>query len=270
MEKDEIIIESAEKLINSSKIKNNIRKNKNIHISEIDIDKKNSEKLGKNQGKYITIFYSALEGCVETLLKELESSIKTILKYLNIKKNDKILIVGLGNKNITSDSLGYNVVEKIDIDNNIYKIYKEVEVISNINTYDFVKILSKKLNANLIIVIDSLKANNIERLNKTIQISSGGICPGSAFNKNMIELSKKTLKIPVIAIGVPTIINMKEFLSVKTKEDLVVTSKDIDLEIENISTLLSIAINRVLWHKTCNFSLSLYYNSNKGECYEKI
>ena len=158
----------------------------------------------------------------------------------------------------------------MDIDNNIYKIYKEVEGLSNINTFEFVKMLSKKLEVNLIIIIDSLSAKSIERLNKTIQISTGGIKPGSALLKTSYEISEKTMKIPVIAIGVPTIINMNKFLKEKPKEELIVTSKDIDIEIENIATMLSIVINRILWHKTSNFSYSSYYNSNKGECYEKV
>ena len=270
MEKDDIIIETAEKFINASEIENKIRKNKNISISEIELDKKSAEKIGKNKGKYITIYFEKIESNVETILKELEVNLKNTIKYLNIKKNSKILIVGLGNKNITSDSLGYLVIEKMDIDNNIYKIYKEVEGLSNINTFDFVKMLSKKLEVNLIIIIDSLSAKSIERLNKTIQISTGGIKPGSALLKTSYEISEKTMKIPVIAIGVPTIINMNKFLKEKPKEELIVTSKDIDIEIENIATMLSIVINRILWHKTSNFSFSSYYNSNKGECYEKV
>lgn len=270
MEKDEIIIETAEKFINASEIENKIRKNKNVSISEIELSKKNAEKIGKNKGKYITIYFDKIEGNVEIILKELESSLKNIMRYLNVKKNSKILVVGLGNKNITSDSLGYLVIEKMDIDNNVYKIYKEVEAICNINTFEFIKILSKKLETNLIVVIDSLAAKNIERLNKTIQITTGGITPGSALLKNMLEISERTIKIPVVAIGVPTIININKFLKEKQKDELIVTSKDIDLEIENIATIISIVINRVLWHKTSNFSLFLYYNSNKGECHEKI
>ena len=106
--------------------------------------------------------------------------------------------------------------------------------------------LSKKLEVNLIIIIDSLSAKSIERLNKTIQISTGGIKPGSALLKTSYEISEKTMKIPVIAIGVPTIINMNKFLKEKPKEELIVTSKDIDIEIENIATMLSIVINRIL------------------------
>ena len=107
MEKDDIIIETAEKFINASEIENKIRKNKNISISEIELDKKSAEKIGKNKGKYITIYFEKIESNVETILKELEVNLKNIIKYLNIKKNSKILVVGLGNKNITSDSLGY-------------------------------------------------------------------------------------------------------------------------------------------------------------------
>ena len=246
MEKDEIIIETATKFINSSGLEHKLRKNKHLSISEIELNKKNAGKLGKNKGKYITIYFDKIESNVEVLLDELENSLKSTFKYLNIKKNSKILLIGLGNKNITSDSLGYLVIEKTDIDNNVYKIYKEAEALCNINTYEFVKMLSKKLGVNLIIVIDSLSARTIERLNKTIQISTGGIKPGSALLKNTCEISKETLKIPVIAIGVPTIIKMNEFLKDKQKEDLIVTSKDVDLDIENLATIISIVINRIL------------------------
>ena len=103
MEKDDIIIETAEKFINASEIENKIRKNKNISNSEIELDKKTAEKIRKNKGKYITIYFEKIESNVETILKELEVNLKNTIKYLNIKKNSKILVVGLGNKNITSD-----------------------------------------------------------------------------------------------------------------------------------------------------------------------
>jgi len=245
MEKESIILESANTLINSSKLTEKKRINNGISVSEIDLDKKVAYKLGKNKGKYITVYFDKLNGLVEILIKEIEKAIKDSMKYLNVKKTDKILIVGLGNKNITSDSLGYLVIEKMDIEKNTYKIYKDVEHLTNINSTFFIKNLSKTLDVNLVIIIDSLAAKNLERLNKTIQISTGGIKPGSAFSKKMDEISEITLKVPVIAIGVPTIINIKDLLKEDLKEDLIVTEKNIDLEIDNIASMISIALNRI-------------------------
>jgi len=241
MNKENIIMETSEKFINS---KTTTRKNKNITISEIELNKKLAEQIGKSKGKYFTIFFNNINGLVEQLIKEIIYAINESMKYLKINKKDKILLVGLGNKDITSDSLGYFVINKIDVNDNTYKIYKNVESITNINSTSFVKNIANLLNVDLVIVIDSLSATNIERLNKTIQISTSGIKPGSAFNTISDEISKKTIKKPVIAIGVPTIINMQNIIKNKN-ENLILTSKNIDLDIDNISSILSIAINRI-------------------------
>lgn len=244
MNKESVFLESANVLINSSKLTEIKRKNKNVCVSEIELNKKEAKELGKNKGLYLTITFDKLVGNVEVLIDELLESLKKAFKYLNIKKNDKILLVGLGNKNISSDSLGYLVTEKMDIDNNLCKIYKDVFSSTNIDSVSYIKNLSKFLNAKLVIVIDSLMARDISRLNKTIQISTGGIKPGSAVSNNFDEISFNVLKIPVIAIGVPTIMNISDITNIS--KDLIVTEKNIDIEVENIASIISIVINRML------------------------
>ena len=96
------------------------------------------------------------------------------------------------------------------------------------------------------VVVDSLKSNSISRLNKTIQITDTGIHPGSGVNNKRVALNKKTLGIPVIAIGVPTVCDICNII--KNVDDMIVTSKDIDFIIDKLSDLISISLNEVIYN----------------------
>ena len=144
MFKDNLFLETSEKLANLSEITNKNKINEDIFISEIDIDNKLSKQINKIRGKYITISFNKnrLNKNIEKLISVLNDSISNTLKYLGINKKSKILFVGLGNKSITCDSLGYHIIEKIGIEGSLYKIYKDVEGITNINSYEFIKSIS--------------------------------------------------------------------------------------------------------------------------------
>ena len=245
MFKDNMFLETSEKLANLSELTTKNKINDNIFISEIEIDTKLSKEINRNKGKYITISFNKnkLSKNIEKLIEVLNTSIKNTLSYLNINKKVKILFVGLGNKNISCDSLGYHIIEKIGIEENLYKIYKDVEGITNINSFNFIKSLTNMIETDLVIIFDSLKAENVSRLGSTIQISTGGLYPGSAVTNKVNEISKKTLKTNVICIGVPTIINLENIN--KNNPDMLVTTKDIDLLIDGISSIISMSINRI-------------------------
>lgn len=246
MFKDNIFIEESEKLINSSEInqKEDIV-NDNLRVTEIELDAKLSKELGRNKGKYITITFDKenITENIENIIALIKTSLENILKYLHLTKKSKILFIGLGNKEITSDKFGYLCIEKIGISNKTYKIYKDVEGLTNIKSVDFTKAIAGLINADLVIVFDSLKAEHIERLGSTIQISTGGLYPGSGVSDKKSELSKRTIKTNVICIGVPTIINMKSIE--ENNPDLLVSSKDIDRVVDDLSSILSISINRL-------------------------
>ncbi len=245
MFKDNMFLETSEKLANLSELTTKNKINDNIFISEIEIDTKLSKEINRNKGKYITISFNKnkLSKNIEKLIEVLNTSIKNTLSYLNINKKVKILFVGLGNKNISCDSLGYHIIEKIGIEENLFKIYKDVEGITNINSFNFIKSLTNIIETDLVIIFDSLKAENVSRLGSTIQISTGGLYPGSAVTNKVNEISKKTLKTNVICIGVPTIINLENIN--KNNPDMLVTTKDIDLLIDGISSIISMSINRI-------------------------
>lgn len=245
MFKDNIFIEESEKLINSSELKSEEIENGNVKTTLVDLDAKTAKTIGRNKGKYITITFDKdnLTNNIEELIDSIEKSLKSMMEYLKVNNKSKILFIGLGNKDITSDKFGYLCIEKIAVSNKTHKIYKDVEGLTNIKSVEFARVISELVEADLVIVMDSLKAEHISRLGSTIQLSSGGLYPGSAVNSKASELSKRTIKTNVISIGVPTIINMRDLE--KNNPDILVSTKDIDRIVDDLSSILSIAINRL-------------------------
>lgn len=244
MFKDNLFMEDSEKLINTSELNAKKENINGITIEEIEISSKESKIINRNKGKYTTITFKKDidSNILEELINIVSSSIKNMMEYLKLTPKSKVLFIGLGNKNITSDKFGYNIIEKIALSNKTFKIHKDVEGLTNIKSVDFTKSLAELLEVDLIIVFDSLKANNLERLGTTIQLSTGGLFIGH--NNKKYELSKKTVKKNIISIGVPTIINMKDIENINP--DLLVSTKDIDEIVDNTSSIVSIAINRIL------------------------
>lgn len=194
-------------------------KEKNIEVDYIHLDRK---KFNKNIGDYITISFNDITDEVnfENVLNILDKEIIKILRLSKIKKSDKCLIIGLGNNKSTPDSLGYEVLKNIKVTryleelNLLDKEYRSVSILepnvignTGIDSFEIIESVIKKIKPDFIIAIDSLAAININRIEKTIQITNSGIYPGSGIGNNRGELSKKTLNIPVIAIGIPTVVS---------------------------------------------------------------
>lgn len=194
--------------------------------------------------------------------------IKELKKYINIKENDTILVVGLGNSKSTPDALGPSTIDDIlvtrhlkllnvlDKDYSVVSTFKpSVMGTTGIESIDLIKNIIKDIKATKVIAIDALKASKIERLVKTIQITDSGIHPGSGINNNRGEISKNTMETDVISIGIPTVVDIKTILEsileeeIALDENLILTPTDIDYQIEKLSKLLSISINKTLHKK---------------------
>ena len=293
-----------------------------IKITSVKLNKENA--LNKKKGKYITLEFKDVtdKDNKEKLLKTLTLVLKKILK---LDKTSFGLIVGLGNDKSTPDSLGPLVINDIIVTNHLYLLnemssnFKRVAAINpgvmgetGIETSDIIESIVNKIKPDYLIVIDSLASKSIERLNKTIQITDTGIHPGSGIGNKRKEISIDTIGIPVIAIGVPTVVdasvivsdtinfiyknyafnkeymndpkskltfNNVNYLDKKIKEDkkdkenllgllgtlneeelqklvfevlnpigynLMVTPKEIDFVIENLSTIISKSINNCI------------------------
>lgn len=194
-----------------------------ISVSRVIVTKDNKDIINKKEGNYITIEFTDITNYEdrEKVGKILEKEITNILKLNNINSNEEGLIIGLGNNKSTADALGPKTIENILVTRHLFllntKIKKGIRKISaitpgvmgntGIETTDIITSITNKIKPKFIIVIDSLCASSVERLNKTIQITDTGIHPGSGVGNNRKEISKDTIKIPVIAIGVPTVVD---------------------------------------------------------------
>lgn len=199
---------------------------KDIKVSHIEISKEGEKKLNKKSGSYITIFADGVKKqdtqkqayATEVLAKEIEN----LMKKNNLRKDDKGLIVGLGNWNVTPDALGPMTVEKILVTNHLFELkyetvadgYRPVAAISpgvmgvtGMETSNIVLSIIESFQPSFVIVIDALASRSIERINETIQLTDTGIHPGSGVGNRRKEISKETLGVPVLAIGVPTVVD---------------------------------------------------------------
>lgn len=242
-----------------------VRKIKNIEIVQIEIKNNIDQKILKRpKGIYITI--STQQMLAPEKREDMHFVLKKELKkFVSGKK--VILIVGLGNKNICSDSVGPRVVEKIFATRHIKKELVQKLGLSGLpsvcaiapgvlgqtgmETAEIVKALAEKIKPNLIIVVDALAAGLISRLGTTIQLTNAGIAPGSGVNNRRAELSQKVLQVPVLAIGLPTVVDLKSLIGqgvkrkpfLKTKKNMMVTPKNVDEIVNSAGDLISSALN---------------------------
>lgn len=212
---------------NSKKIQgvevSNTEKGK-IKITNVKVLTEQGERaIGKPKGTYITIDMprlvhydaDAMDDVSEVLGEELS-------KLIKLQDSMTALVVGLGNWNITPDALGPKVVSKIMITRHLKELVPDsidegirpvcalapgVLGITGMETSEIIKGVVNKIKPNLIICIDALASRKMERVNSTIQIGTTGISPGSGVGNRRMEISEKTLGIPVIAIGVPTVVD---------------------------------------------------------------
>lgn len=175
----------------------------------------------KKDGNYITISFDDITDSnnFNNVRKIVTDNIKKILKANNVNMNGLCLVVGLGNRLSTPDSLGVKVLDDIVITEHIYKLGNLSEGMMRVCSFIpgvmgstgiesslTIKSLIEKIKPDFVIAIDALASRSIDRINKTIQITDTGIHPGSGIGNDRVEISNKTEGIPVIAIGVPTVV----------------------------------------------------------------
>ncbi|EEK91832.1 Germination protease [Bacillus cereus BDRD-ST24] len=195
-------------------------------ITKVTIDEAASEAMGKKPGNYLTLEVQGIRQQDTELQQKVErifaKEFSNFLEEVGVTKEASCLIVGLGNWNVTPDALGPIVVENVLVTRHLFQLQPEsveegfrpvsairpgVMGITGIETSDVIYGIIEKTNPDFVIAIDALAARSIERVNSTIQISDTGIHPGSGVGNKRKELSKDTLGIPVIAIGVPTVVD---------------------------------------------------------------
>lgn len=200
-----------------------------IKVTMLEIVNEHGEKLlGRQMGTYITIEAEELsefddlynERAAEILADNIQE-----LMYPYMRSNGSVLVIGLGNREVTADSLGPDVVERLLINRHILPagdrnehpedggvlrlsaLSPGVMAQTGMETAEIIKGIVKEVKPDMVIAIDALAARNTKRLNTTIQLSDKGIHPGSGVGNHRVGITQENIGVPVLAIGVPTVID---------------------------------------------------------------
>lgn len=200
-----------------------------ITIETITLTEEAASKIHKKAGFYQTLSFTDVtdEKNYQALESVLEKYFHLFLDREKISSKANCLVVGLGNHESTPDALGPLTSEKITVTRHLFSLgldvdpkYRSVASFSpgvfgttGIETKEILEGLVEKIKPDFLIVIDALAASSIERVNHTIQLTNTGIHPGSGIGNNRKEISKETLHIPVLAIGVPTVVDAVTIVS---------------------------------------------------------
>ena len=260
-----------------------------LRVTRVEIKTENGAKaMGKPVGTYLTIETPNLampdEKSQTVIAEKVCSFIKELIRKFEVKDKDlSILVVGLGNREVTPDSLGPCVADHLSVTRHIVKEYGKyaldgeadrlVSAVvpgvmgqTGMETVEIVRGIVEETEPDFVIAIDALAARSVRRLNRTIQIADTGIAPGSGVGNHRNAITEETVGVPVIAIGVPTVVDaativgdsIEEYVAKcrdegmrENKEHLIppylygmfVTPKDIDETMERTSYTISEALN---------------------------
>lgn len=267
------------------------KEEEDVRVTKVYIDTKNAAKImGKPVGTYVTMEAPAMVEPDEDYHREISDCLAEELLAMipNADSEQSVLVVGLGNRDVTADALGPQVVDNLFITRHVVREYgkaayncSKVNLISSIEpgvmaktgmeTAEIIKGVVHETTPDVLIVVDALAARSTKRLNRTIQITNTGIQPGSGVGNHRNALTEESLGIPVIAIGVPTVVDAativgdalekllhedEEFDRVKYMghhrhafselNNMYMTGKDIDAVIKRVSFTVSEGINMAL------------------------
>ncbi|SDI34560.1 GPR endopeptidase [Natribacillus halophilus] len=197
-----------------------------ITIVHVDIDEQGAEYSGRLPGKYLTLETLGIRekdtNMQARLIRILSEELISFLQASGVDENSSGLVIGLGNRDVTPDALGPKAVEQLVVTRHLFELgriqnedgYRDISAISpgvmgvtGIETSEILHGIVEKTNPDFVIAIDALAARSIERVNATIQISDTGIHPGSGVQNARKQLNEKELGVPVIAIGIPTVVD---------------------------------------------------------------
>jgi len=228
----------------------------NYNIYSYKNDLYNNDK--NNKFIYKTIFFDNLNN-INEIIKNLKKEIKYFFNKMNISNNSHILIVGLGNDNYTADSIGPKTLKYIKVNSYLDNFNIKTKGIkvsalepgvlseTGILTEKIIKSVTDEIKPDLVILIDSFVCNNVDFLNKTIELSNRGLNPGSGLIGIDSKIDYETLNRPVLVIGVPTAIEIKFNKKETNFVPYLLSSKDIDKYVDNISKIIADTLNEIIF-----------------------
>lgn len=251
-------------------VENDVQTLEHCVVHQVSIrDKEGAKALGREIGRYVTIETDKSYQIGEPAFEEIASALAEQLRQM-LKNCKKILVLGIGNPNITPDSLGSKAVERLMVTRPLKerpKSYASVSAmaasvygVSGIESAELAQGLVHSIAPEAVILIDAMATARLERLCRTIQLSDAGLTPGGGVDNARKEISEKTLGVPVISVGMPTVVDCRVLLwhvlgedwekhSVKLhpfEESLIATPRQMELATDMGARLIAFAINKAL------------------------
>ena len=269
-------IGEAEGEIHGVSVEESYDEENEIRVTRVVIETKNGAKaLGKPMGVYVTLEAPGMIEPEEDYHQEISASLARELRSIipDAEKEQSILVVGLGNRDVTADALGPHVADNLFVTRHVVKEYgkaaynkSRMHMVSSIvpgvmaktgmESAEIIRGVVEQTKPDVVIVVDALAARSTKRLNRTIQVTNTGIHPGSGVGNHRNALTKESLDVPVIAIGVPTVVDAATIVNdamsgrmpanLTELNNMYVTSKDVDYQIKQISHIICDAINGAL------------------------
>ena len=276
LEARELWQESAEKTTRLTGVKASKQKEEGYPVTRVDIlDHRGEEALGKPRGSYLTIdlssFWQRKEDFFERAVRAVGGQLKSMLPA-----EGPALVVGLGNRAMTPDAVGPLALDSVLVTRHLVSAmprhfagFRPVAAfrtgvlgLTGVESAETVRGLAAEVKPALIIAVDALAARRVNRMCTTVQLTDTGIVPGSGVGNHRAALNRETLGVPVLSIGVPTVVDaatlaadlleeagipeLDETRLRHGKEPLMVTTRDIDQQVRELSRVVGYGINWAL------------------------
>ncbi len=270
--------ECAEETTKLEGVKAEDYKREGLSVTKVEIlNEKGAEELGKPVGTYVTVELSGLgRGGEDAFRSAVEAVSSEIRSLLGISESAVALVIGLGNWHITPDAIGPKTVENTMVTKHLcdrmpemFGRFRPVSALSpgvlgqtGLESAQVIKGVRDELLPDCVIVIDALASRNLSRLCSTVQITDTGIIPGSGIGNARAAINRETLGVPVVAVGVPTVVDVATLASDLIEQSgggevspevfsrfsggMIVTPKEIDEKVTDISKILGYSINLAL------------------------
>ena len=239
------------------------RKRRGFPVTEVEVlNEEGAQAVGKPAGRYLTLDTGPRRGRAADFLPRLSEAIGEELRgLLNLNKEESVLVVGLGNRSITPDAVGPWAVDQTVVTRHLVRAlpdrfgqFRSVSALATgvlgttgVESAELVKALCAQLRPGAVIAVDALAARSAQRLCTTVQIADTGIVPGSGVGNARSALNRETLGVPVVAVGVPTVIDVRALCpGSEWREEMFVTPRDVDSRVRTAARLVGYAVNMAL------------------------
>ena len=244
-----------------------------IPVSTVRVlDRRGEQALGKPPGSYVTLTLEGLSAraedifprCVRAVAAELAGLLQTV------SPGGLVLVAGLGNRAITPDAIGPKVHQNTLVTRHLVRqmpehfgalrpvasFAAEVMGTTGVESGELVRAVCEKIQPACVVAVDALASRSLKRLCRTVQIADTGITPGSGVGNHRMGLTRDTLGVPVIAVGVPTVVDgatlaadllgVDDLPDLNEGRDLLVTPKDIDSQVNDLAKVIGFGLSMAL------------------------